>query len=61
MLEIKRGYLGPQIVLSRTHPGLIKKMFEQEVPEIADGIVEIKSIVREAGSRTKMAVLSNDV
>lgn len=60
VLEIKRGYLGPQIVLSRTHPGLIKKMFEQEVPEIADGIVEIKSIVREAGSRTKMAVLSND-
>lgn len=60
VLEIKKGYSGPQIILSRTHPGLIKKMFEQEVPELADGIVEIKSIVREAGSRTKMAVWSND-
>ena len=50
----------PQILLSRTHPGLIRKLFEQEVPEIADGTVEIKSVVREAGSRTKMAVWSND-
>lgn len=60
VLEIKKGYSGPQIILSRTHPGLIKKMFEQEVPELTEGIVEIKSIVREAGSRTKMAVWSND-
>lgn len=60
VLEIKKGYAGPQIILSRTHPGLIKKMFEQEVPELTEGIVEIKSIVREAGSRTKMAVWSND-
>ncbi len=49
-----------QIFLSRSHPGLVKKLFEQEVPEIQDGIVEIKSIAREAGSRTKIAVYSND-
>ena len=60
VLEIKKAYSGPQILLSRTHPGLIRKLFEQEVPEIADGTVEIKSVVREAGSRTKMAVWSND-
>ncbi len=60
VLEIKKGYSGPQIILSRTHPGLIKKLFETEVPEISDGTVEIKSIVREAGSRTKMAVYSSD-
>lgn len=60
VMEIKKGYSGPQILLSRTHPGLIRKLFEQEVPEIADGTVEIKNIVREAGSRTKMAVWSND-
>lgn len=60
VLEIKKGYGNPQILLSRTHPGLIRKLFEQEVPEIADGTVEIKNIVREAGSRTKMAVWSND-
>ncbi len=60
VMEIKKGYMGPQILLSRTHPGLIRKLFEQEVPEIAEGTVEIKSVVREAGSRTKMAVWSSD-
>lgn len=60
VMEIKKGYQGPQILLSRTHPGLIRKLFEQEVPEISEGSVEIKNIVREAGSRTKMAVWSND-
>ena len=60
VMEIKKAYSMPQILLSRTHPGLIRKLFEQEVPEIADGTVEIKSVVREAGSRTKMAVWSND-
>lgn len=51
---------GPRITVSRTHPGLVKRLFEQEVAEIQDGTVEIKSIAREAGSRTKMAVLSHD-
>ncbi|MEG0073537.1 MAG: transcription termination factor NusA [Clostridia bacterium] len=51
---------GPQVLLSRTHPNLVKKLFEMEVPEIADGIIEIKNIVREAGARTKVAVWSND-
>ncbi|MDP4133652.1 MAG: transcription termination factor NusA [Bacillota bacterium] len=60
VLEIRKSYSGPQIMLSRTHPGLIRRLFEQEVPEIADGTVEIKSIVREAGSRTKMAVYSSN-
>lgn len=60
IVEVKRTTKGPQIVLSRTHPGLVKRLFELEVPEIHDGIVEIKSIAREAGSRTKMAVWSND-
>lgn len=60
VMEIKKAYAGPQILLSRTHPGLIRKLFEQEVPEIAEGTVEIKSVVREAGSRTKMAVWSKD-
>src|SRR5690606_32727909 len=50
----------PQIVVSRTHPGLIKRLFELEVPEIADGIVEIKACAREPGHRTKIAVWSND-
>ena len=50
---------GPQVKISRTHPGLVKRLFELEVPEIADGTVEIRSIAREAGSRTKMAVSSN--
>ncbi|HEY3316421.1 MAG TPA: transcription termination factor NusA [Bacillota bacterium] len=60
IVEVKRTTKGPQIVLSRTHPGLVKRLFELEVPEIHDGVVEIKSIAREAGSRTKVAVWSND-
>ncbi len=51
---------GPKIMISRTHPGLVKRMFEMEVPEIFDGTVEIKAIAREAGMRTKMAVWSKD-
>ncbi len=51
---------GPQIILSRTHPGLVRRLFEEEVAEIADGIVEIKSISREAGSRSKLAVYTSD-
>ncbi len=58
VIEVRRGIRGPQIVVSRTHPGLVKRLFELEVPEIADGTVEIRSISREAGSRTKMAVWS---
>ena len=58
--EIKKDTRGPSVVLSRVHPGLVKRLFELEVPEIKDGIVEIKSIAREAGSRTKIAVVSND-
>lgn len=60
ILEVKKTTKGPQIILSRTHPGLVKRLFELEVPEIHDGIVDIFSIAREAGSRTKMAVYSND-
>jgi N utilization substance protein A len=58
--EVKETGRGPRIVVSRTHPGLVKRLFEQEVTEIQDGTVEIKSIAREAGSRTKMAVWSNN-
>lgn len=60
ILEVKQTTKGPQIYVSRTHPELVKRLFEQEVPEVYEGIVEIKSISREAGSRTKMAVYSND-
>lgn len=60
VVEVRRSTRGPQIILSRTHPGLVKRLFELEVPEIFDGTVEIKSIAREAGSRTKIAVCSND-
>ena len=60
VVEVKRTSKGPQIVLSRSHPTLVKRLFEQEVPEIADGTVEIKSVSREAGMRTKIAVHSND-
>ncbi len=60
IIEVKKTNKGPQILLSRTHPGLVKRLFELEVPEIHDGIVEIKSISREAGSRTKIAVDSKD-
>jgi len=52
---------GPQVRVSRVHPGLVKRLFEMEVPEIAAGVVQIKSIAREAGSRTKMAVYSTDM
>ena len=58
--EVRNGTKGTQIVVSRSHPGLVKKMFQREVPEIQDGLVEIKSISREAGSRTKIAVHSAD-
>ncbi len=58
--EVKDNGKGPRVVVSRTHPGLVKRLFEQEVTEIQDGTVEIKSIAREAGSRTKMAVWSNN-
>lgn len=60
IVEVKNGTKGPQIHVSRTHPGLVKRLFELEVPEIFDGVVEIKSISREAGSRSKIAVYSND-
>lgn len=56
VLEVGRGMKGPSITLSRTHPGLVRKLFELEVPEIADGTVEIMSLAREAGHRSKMAV-----
>ncbi|SKA86994.1 NusA antitermination factor [Caloramator quimbayensis] len=60
VVEVKKTPKGPNIVISRTHPGLIKRLFELEVPEIYDGTVEIKSISREAGYRTKIAVYSKD-
>ncbi len=60
VLEVKQTTKGPQIYVSRTHPELVKRLFEQEVPEVHDGVVEIKSIAREAGSRTKIAVYSKD-
>lgn len=60
VIEVKKTTKGPQILISRTHPGLVKRLFEMEVPEIHDGIVEIRSISREAGSRTKIAVHSVD-
>ena len=60
VLEVKQTTKGPQIYVSRTHPELVKRLFEQEVPEVHDGLVEIKSIAREAGSRTKIAVYSKD-
>lgn len=58
--EIKKETRGPSVVLSRVHPGLVRRLFEQEVPEIQDGTVEIMAIAREPGSRTKIAVRSND-
>ncbi|MEA4987460.1 MAG: transcription termination factor NusA [Anaerovorax sp.] len=60
IMDVKKTTKGPQVYLSRSHPGLVKRLFELEVPEIQEGIVEIKSISREAGSRTKMAVYAND-
>lgn len=58
VIEVRKSTRGPQVLISRTHPGLVKRLFELEVPEIADGTVEIMSVAREAGSRTKMAVWS---
>lgn len=60
VVEVKKTSKGPQIILSRTHPGLLKRLFELEVPEIYDGTVEIKSVAREAGSRSKISVYSVD-
>lgn len=60
VVEVKKLSKGPQVMISRTHPNLVKRLFEVEVPEIFDGEVEIKSIAREAGSRTKMAVYTSD-
>jgi N utilization substance protein A len=58
--EVRRGAKGPQIVVSRTHPGLLKRLFEMEVPEIEDGVVEIRGVAREPGHRSKIAVWSNE-
>ena len=60
VLKIQRDTKGPQIIVSRTHPGLVKRLFELEVPEIQSGVVQIKSVAREAGQRTKIAVASFD-
>ncbi|MGH2703835.1 MAG: transcription termination factor NusA [Actinomycetota bacterium] len=60
IVEVRRSPRGPQIVCSRTHPNLIRRLFELEVPEIADGIVEIRQVAREPGHRSKIAVASND-
>ena len=60
VVEVRRSTRGPQVLISRTHPGLVKRLFELEIPEIYDGTVEVKSIAREAGSRTKIAVWSAD-
>lgn len=60
ILEVKKTTKGPQIILSRSHPGLVKRLFELEVPEIQEGIVDIYAISREAGSRAKIAVFSKD-
>lgn len=60
VVEVRAAQRGPQVLISRTHPGLVKRLFELEVPEIFDGTVEVKSIAREAGSRTKIAVFSHE-
>ena len=60
LIEVRRGTRGVQVSVSRTHPGLVKRLFELEVPEIHSGVVEVKSIAREAGNRTKIAVTSHD-
>jgi len=61
VLEVRKDNKGPQVLVSRTHPGLVKRLFELEVPEIQNGVVQIKSIAREAGFRTKVAVYSTDM
>ena len=60
VVDVKESNKGPKIMISRTHPGLVRRLFETEVPEIYDGTIEIKSVSREAGSRTKIAVYSKD-
>ena len=60
IIEVKRTNKGPQIMVSRTHPGLLKRLFELEVPEISDGVVEIKSVAREPGMRSKISVYTQD-
>ena len=60
VVEVRRSNRGPQVIVSRTHPGLVKRLFELNVPEIESGLVEIKSIAREAGSRTKLAVCATE-
>ncbi len=60
VVDVKESGKGPKIMISRTHPGLVRRLFESEVPEIFDGVIEIKSVSREAGSRTKIAVESKD-
>ena len=60
VLDVKKSTKGPQVFLSRSHPGLVSGLFEMEIPEIEDGLVEIRSIAREAGSRTKIAVFTED-
>ena len=60
VVEVRRSSRGPQVIVSRTHPGLVKRLFELEVPEIESGAVEVKSIAREAGSRTKIAVIGKE-
>ncbi len=60
VVDVRNSTKGPQVLISRTHPGLVKRLFELEVPEIFDGTVEVRAIAREAGSRTKMAVSSTD-
>lgn len=60
VVDVREGTKGPKIMISRTHPGLVRRLFESEVPEIFDGTIEIKSVSREAGSRTKIAVFSKD-
>ena len=60
VMDVKKENKGPQVFLSRSHPGLVRGLFELEIPEIADGTVEVRGIAREAGSRTKIAVYSND-
>src|SRR3977135_4052403 len=60
IVEVRKTAKGPQIVVSRTHPGLVRRLFELEVPELLDGVVEIKAVAREPGHRTKLAVASND-
>lgn len=60
VMDVKKENKGPQVILSRSHPGLVRGLFELEIPEISDGTVEIKGVAREAGSRTKIAVYSTD-